>query len=118
MTRVDTSTYWFLVLLCVSGGIELYSSHSIVRPSNLAEVLSLPLPVRVEVEGYVVSPHSSGSALVFDVENEGRLTCYHRHPSPVFPLFSGDWIRLRARIEATPKGILCVVEEVLPRAPS
>jgi len=98
--------------------MEVYSSHSVVHPSSIAEVLALPLPVRVEIVGRVVNPRASGPALVFELENEGRMTCYHRHPSSIFPLLSGDTVWVRARIEATPKGKLCVIEEVSPHVPS
>lgn len=118
MTQMNVSAYWIFFLLLIGAGIELYSSHSTVHLPSVAAVFSLPLPVRVEMVGRVENPHFSGTAVVFDLENEGRITCYHRHPSKVLPLFSGDWMVVRARMEATPKGILCVVEEVTPHVPA
>lgn len=118
MTQMNSSAYWIFFLVLIGVGIELYSSHSIVHPDSISDVFSLPLPVRVEMIGRVENPHSSGTALVFDLENEGSITCYHRHPSRVTPLFSGDWMVVRARMEATPKGILCVVEGVTPHVPA
>lgn len=97
--------------------MEIYSSHSLVHPTSIAEVYGLPLPVRVEMIGEVVSPRASGPAMVFDLVNEGRITCYQRHPSPVTPLFAHEWVVVRARIETTPKGKLCVVEELFSHVP-
>lgn len=118
MTRINPSTYWIVFLVLIGVGIELYSSHSIVHPDSISDVFSLSLPVRVEMEGRVENPRSSGRAVVFELENEGSITCYHRHPSQIAPLFPGDVMVVRARIEATPKGVLCVVEEVTPHVPA
>ncbi len=102
----------FLILVVVVLSLETLSVESVYSLARVSDIFSLSLPARVQLEGSVKSPHFSGTALVFDLENEGRVTCYHRHPSPHFPLISNDVVRVIARIEQTPRGRLCVVEEV------
>lgn len=117
MVRFHPSFLWITLLVCVGVGMDAYSSHALLSLSSVGDVHRLALPVRVEMLGEVMNLRSSGPAAVFDLVNEGRITCYHRHPSRVVPLFVHDWVRVRARVESTPKGRLCVVEEVFLHVP-
>lgn len=105
--------FWIILLVLVGAGMEMASSHSVYRVEHISDVFSLPLPVRVELVGEISSPHFSGGALVFDLENKGRITCYYRHPPSLLSVFAGDEYVVRGRIEPTPRGRLCVVEELV-----
>ncbi len=106
---------WVLCILVLGSSLEYFDSTNITFLSNVSEVYGLLLPARVEMEGSVSSIRDSRGSMVFDLVNNGRITCYHRHPSLTFSLFSRDWVRVVARIEETPMGRLCVVEELRAR---
>jgi hypothetical protein len=106
--------WWFFIAMMMGLSLELSAASSTLVLSSVSGIHSLSfLPQNVQLEGIIQSPHFSGSALVFELENGGRITCYHRHPSLTIPVFSGDRYRVLARIESTPKGKLCVVEEMV-----
>ncbi len=101
--------------LAVACGVMLhvYDAHSTFHPASIQDTFSIPLPARVELLGEVTHFRISSGAWVFDLVNGGTITCYFRHPpSTIFPL-NHEWARIRGRIDPTPRGRLCVVEEWL-----
>lgn len=106
---------WLWLFLALACGIllEAWDQSSIHTPSTISDASGLPLPARVVMEGVVKGLRTSGSSWVFELEHNGIITCYFRHPPPTLVLFANTPIRVRARLEQTPKGRLCVVEEVI-----
>lgn len=104
---------WVFFSILLVGALEYYDSFSFHALSSISDLDSLSLPVRVGVEGVVSSIRVTRTSWTFDLTNGGQLTCYWRNPpsneSVVLP---GERYWVRARVEATPRGRLCVVEEV------
>lgn len=102
---------WLLLVFSLVLALEFLQTAQFRTLNGLEELNSLAFPARVEFVSAIQNPHASGPARVFDVPSF-LLTCYDRHPSPAQVLFSGDTFRIRARIVPTPRGLLCVVEEM------
>ncbi len=94
--------------------LEWYSSESVQVVSSVLELRSFSsLPVAFELVGIVSNVHYSGGALVFELEKEGVLTCYFRHPPSNLFVFNQEIFLVRGRLEQTPKGLLCIVEKMV-----
>lgn len=113
--RIDrVALQWVVFALACGLALHVYDSHSIAHPSTIQDAYALSLPARVELTGDISNFRISSGAWVFDLVNQGTITCYFRHPpSTVFP-FNHESVRVRGRIDPTPRGRLCVVEELLP----
>jgi hypothetical protein len=101
-----------VLALFLGGVLETWNTTSIHSLHSILDAQTILLPARVQVEGEVKNVHYSGTALVFELENNGKITCYWRHPNPYRIPLAHDKIVVLARIESTPNGRLCVVEEV------
>jgi hypothetical protein len=104
---------WVLFGLAIGLVLEAYHFSSQVEIVNNHEIFGLPLPSSVIVHGTVQNIRSSNGALVFDVENNGKITCYWRHPPENLFLFKNDFVKLSARIDPTPSGRLCIVLDLI-----
>ena len=109
--------FWIVMILGSGWGIEVLQTDSIHPLVHALDLASLSLPSRVSMIAPIARPRSSGPALVFDVPLFA-LTCYFRHPPSSLSVFSGDIYDIRARIEFTPTGKLCVVQEMRPHVDS
>lgn len=105
---------WLILAVSAGALVEALDTHSVATPSSIAELHALPLPYRVQFSGSVGSPHLSGTSLVFDVKNNGVITCYFRHPPSSLFVFSQDYFSIRATLVLTPRGRLCIVESMQP----
>ncbi len=103
----------WLVLAVASGAlVESLDTHSVSSLSSVSEAFALPLPHRIQFSGFVERPHFSGESLVFDVKNNGLITCYFRHPPSSLFVFPHDYFFIRASLVLTPRGRLCIVESM------
>lgn len=102
---------WLLLVFALALTLEFLQTGQFYRLSRAEDLNSLVFPARVEFVSIIQNPHASGPARVFDVP-VFHFTCYDRHPSPAQVVFAGDTYRIRARIEPTPRGLLCIVEEM------
>lgn len=107
-----TWTLWLILAVSAGAFIEALDAHSLATLSSVSEAYALPLPHRIHFSGVVERPHISGSSLVFDVKNNGLITCYFRHPPPLLSVFPGDSFSIRATLVLTPRGRLCVVDSM------
>ncbi|MDP2666996.1 MAG: hypothetical protein Q8P05_05860 [Candidatus Diapherotrites archaeon] len=110
--RMNAPLPWILLGLGMILLLHFQDQSSIRSLENLQSIHTLPLPSRVIFDATLSNIRSSGTALVFDASNQGKVTCYWRHPAPFPSLFTKDNCRIQARIEQTLRGRLCVVERV------
>lgn len=103
---------WLVLGLALAALLESFDHSSLLALTSLDESQSLALPARVSFIGLVSNVRFSGTALVFDVMNGHTLPCYFRHPPRELFVFAGESYSIRARLESTPTGMLCVVEEM------
>ncbi len=112
--RVDrVALQWIFLALACGVALHVYDAHSLVRPSTIQDLYSHSPPFRVEVSGELTHFRISGGAWVFDLDNNGTITCYYRHPPSVVSVFNHDHVTVRGRVDPTPRGRLCVVEELM-----
>ena len=107
-----TWTLWLILAVSAGAFIEALDAHSLATLSSISDAYALPLPHRIHFSGIVERPRVSGTSLVFDVKNNGLITCYFRHPPPWLSVFSGDSFSIRATLVLTPRGRLCVVDSM------
>lgn len=103
---------WLIIALSTGACIELIDQSSVSSLSSISDAFSLPLPHRVDFSGEIISPRFSNGALVFDLKNNGLITCYFRHPPSSLFVFSHEKVSVRATLVSTPRGRLCIVERV------
>ena len=102
-----------LALLLVLAWDDAASLH---RVDSVHALHALPLPVRVEFPASIRSVRPSGAALIFDLENRGRISCYWRKPPAMHFFFPQDRVVVRAKMELTPRGKFCGVITLVPAA--
>lgn len=102
---------WLVIGLLAGAGVEWFQSHSIQQVNGLHALQGLPTPSEVMLQGVVSHLQFNRLSWVFDLENAGKITCYWRHPPQIKSFGNGDFIRIRARMERTPDGLLCIVQE-------
>ena len=103
---------WLVLGVALLLFLQAQNTSSIRFVSEIQTLHSLPLPARTTFEGTLSGVHFSGSALVFEVSNRGKITCYWRHPPLLLSLLSGEVCFIQARVEQTLRGKLCIVEKV------
>lgn len=101
---------WFFLALACGALVEYFDSSPLL--SSVSEIYALPLPAHFRVVGRVLSPHFSGESLVFDLSNNGRITCYFRRPPETLFVFPGETYLVYGTVVSTPRGRLCVVDRV------
>ena len=105
--------HWLVLGLILGLCIEFIEINSWKEAGALHSINSFSTPSNVIVQGIVSNLRMQRLSWVFDIENAGRITCYWRNP-PEFNVFAnGDFVRLRARIERTSTGLLCIVRELV-----
>lgn len=109
---------WIFLALACGIALHVYDSHSLIRPATIQDVYAHSPPFRVEFSGEVNHFRVSSGAWVFDLVNEGTITCYYRHPPSFSSAFNHEQVTVRGRIDPTPRGILCIVEELIFHAPA
>ena len=109
----SSAAKWMVLGLCLALFLQVWDSSHVQRVSDVSALHSLvSLPQRVIISGQIKNPHHSSNALVFELQNNGRITCYWRRvPENTF-LFADENVTLRARIESTPTGKWCVIEKL------
>jgi hypothetical protein len=100
-----------VVVLLALAWVDVSSLHHI---DSVSSIHALPLPAEVEFSATIRSVRLSGAALVMDLEDRGRISCYWRKPPALHFFFPHDRVRVRAKIEQTPKGKFCGVRELVP----
>ncbi len=102
------------LVICVAAGalVEILDTHSLSSLSSVSEAHALSLPHRVQFTGFIERLHLSGESLVFDVKNNGVITCYFRHPPSSLFVFPHDYFSIRATLVLTSRGRLCIVESM------
>jgi hypothetical protein len=109
--RVRALGWLSLGVLCLVSVAWLEDSR-VVFLDSLHDVQALPLPASVVFTASIISLRDSSGALVLELENNGKLTCYWRKPPALRFFFRGDLVRVMGKIELTPRGKLCVVESL------
>ncbi len=100
-----------LGMICLLS-VAWLEEQRVVFLDSLHDAHALPLPVRVVFTASIHSLRDSGGALVLELVNNGKLTCYWRKPPTLRFFFPGDRVRVTGKIELTPRGKLCVVDSL------
>ena len=109
--------YWIVLGLALGAAIEWIEINSWKNINELQALQAMQTPSNVMVHGVISNLRFSRLSWTFDLENAGKITCYWRHPPELKSISNGDFIRLRVRLERTPNGLLCVVQERVFDAP-
>ncbi len=104
---------WMSIGLAALLALAWVDSASLVRVDSVNEINALSLPAEVEFSADIRSVRPSGGALIFELENSGRISCYWRKPPLLGFFFPRDKVRVRAKIEQTPRGKFCGVKELV-----
>jgi hypothetical protein len=111
--RVDGSAWWWLGLgLLLAWGLNAFHDGQITHVVSIHELLSLPLPAHVVFPAEVKSIRSTASAWTLELDNQGSISCYWRHPPQPFFLFAHDRVRIEAELQLTPTGKFCSVRGI------
>lgn len=108
---------WVLLGLVALLAIAWIESNQTRFVSSFYELQQLPLPAKVTFNASIMSVRASGPALIFELENQGKLTCYWRKPPSLQFFFPHERVRVEGKVERTPKGKLCVVESLVHITP-
>ncbi len=104
---------WIFLGIILALFLHVWDASHVLRVKDISEIHALSvLPQRVLIEGVVKSPRFSSNSLVFELQNNGRITCYWRRVPPNTFLFADENVFVHGKIDSTPRGKLCVVEKV------
>lgn len=103
---------WLILSLSAGALVEVLDTYSVSSLSSVSDAYALPLPHRVQFSGEILSPRFSSGALLFELKNNGEITCYYRHPPSSLFVFSHEYYSIRALLVSTSRGRLCTVESM------
>ncbi|QQR92645.1 MAG: hypothetical protein IPJ89_00155 [Candidatus Iainarchaeum archaeon] len=104
---------WALLGIACLMGLAWMDAQALHHSSSLHALQSLPLPARVAFDASIVSVREVGSALLLELENNGKISCYWRKPPALRFFFPHERVRIQGKLELTPRGKLCVVDSLV-----